>query len=221
MYLIVIEGNIAAGKTTLMKNLQKDAHKVSFLRNVLFSDEPVQKFSSLFGDDKLNPLQEYYNNKKNSFAFQNYVLDCYKDRFKTIDLCSTPDQTIILDRGLDSCSLFTELIKSEMTSLEIEYLKQKETKLIETFPVPSRVDSIFYIDVKPETALERVEQRCRAGENKIDLSYLQQLQRQYSFYLTRESRNIPVEICKKDTAEDIFAHFMSFMKDLAKRNHLV
>ena len=42
-------------------------------------------FKHFFGNDMINPLQNFYQNpKENAFIFQNYVLDIYQQRMEVL-----------------------------------------------------------------------------------------------------------------------------------------
>jgi deoxycitidine kinase/deoxyguanosine kinase len=68
MTLISIEGNIGAGKSTLIETL-----KTRF-PNVVFVDEPVDVWSTVTDKDGTTILEKYYaDQKRYAFAFQMMV----------------------------------------------------------------------------------------------------------------------------------------------------
>jgi deoxyadenosine/deoxycytidine kinase len=68
MTLISIEGNIGAGKSTLIETL-----KTKF-SNVVFVDEPVDEWSTVTDKDGTTVLEKYYaDQKRYAFAFQMMV----------------------------------------------------------------------------------------------------------------------------------------------------
>ena len=136
-----MEGNIGAGRKTLLQSLNNlqvvsttlllhkieqslsMADKIKIKRN----HEQVGAFQTLFGKDMMNPLQNYLpkHHKENAFIFQNYVLDIYQQRIKALSAVEPMCKVIVIDRGLDSCQLFTTLNKHHFTDLGLLYLTDK------------------------------------------------------------------------------------------------
>jgi len=55
-----------------------------------------------------------------------------------------------------------------------------------------RPNLIVYLDLKPETSLERVRQRSRDVESGLTLAYLTALHREYESFVQEISRTVPV-----------------------------
>ena len=81
-----MEGNIGAGKATLLQNLEQSLSMAAKIK-IKIDHEPVGAFQTVFGNDMINPLQNFYQNpKENAFIFQNYVLDIYQQRMEVFFL---------------------------------------------------------------------------------------------------------------------------------------
>ena len=74
--VITVEGNTGAGKTTLLQKLEVFINGSQV--KIKTDHEPVGAFQSFYGNDMINPLENFYQNlKENAFTFQNCVLDIY------------------------------------------------------------------------------------------------------------------------------------------------
>ena len=137
---------------------------------VQIDNKPVGAFQTFFGNDIINPLQNFYQNpKENAFIFQNYVLDIYQQRMEVLSAVEPMCKVIVMDRGLDSCQLFTTLNKHHLTDLGLLYLTDKYLDIKTRF-FPRKLfvtDGVFYLATEPAEALERVSFRSCSGEEKI------------------------------------------------------
>ena len=105
--VVTIEGNIGAGKTTLLERFEHSLSSEDKCK-IKINPEPVNEFQKFWGNDMINPLLDFYKNQEeNAYVFQNYVLDIYQCRMEALSLVQQPYKVILMDRGLDSCHLFT------------------------------------------------------------------------------------------------------------------
>ena len=75
--VICIEGLIGSGKSTLVKNVQKE---LSYIENVTYVQEPVDLFQNYLTTDgkNINPLEMFYQEPQmNASSFQFHVLKSY------------------------------------------------------------------------------------------------------------------------------------------------
>ena len=84
-----------------------------------------------------------------------------------------------------------------------------------------RPDVIVFLDVSPETALARVQQRERDCESGISLSYLKQLKEGYEEWLQDVSPRIPVIRIDWNEFCDVDEVVKAIDKKLEERNGLV
>ena len=83
--MILLQGNIFAGKTTLLQKLEQSLSGEDNV-TIKVEHEPVQRFQSFYGNYLINPLEHFYKNPAdNAFIFQNYVIDVYEQRMETIE----------------------------------------------------------------------------------------------------------------------------------------
>ena len=214
VFIITIEGNIAAGKTTILRALQEEKKKNLLLKNVVVDFEPVDKFSKLFGNEDVNPLYHFYQDKKNSYCFQNYVLDVYMERYTEL-LAQNPD-VVVMERGLDACKIFAELNEPYMTELEKKCLDVKFQTMKEAFsPISGTfsAQAVFHINTCVEKCVERCSTRGRGEERNIPKLYFSMLDHKYREYLkTCCEEGVPV----KSTQNPSLTKLLEFIQYLNK-----
>ena len=163
--LIIVEGNIAAGKSTLCKDL------ATILNYGLFI-EPTDS----------NPYLEKYYKEPKKYAYkmqiwflrQRFTTYCQAIRYllKGMDDTGKKINGVILDRSIFSDSVFAEqnYVDGNFSFEEYdEYLKFRN-KLLDKVILP---DVMLYLNASPETCYERIHKlRKRAGEEVIPLAYL-------------------------------------------------
>jgi deoxyadenosine/deoxycytidine kinase len=172
--IVSIEGNIGCGKTTLINNLEIHL-KNSNITNIRVLREPVDIWTEMIdSNDNENILTKFYNDKtKFAFSFQIFVL---KSVLETIIQCieKYPDcEVIICERSvLSSRHIFTKMLYDDSYMNEIEY-KIYES-LFDNW-VNSSVftpQKLIFLNVLPETSIQRIIRRNRTGESRITKDYI-------------------------------------------------
>jgi thymidylate kinase len=98
MTLVSIEGNIGAGKSTLIESL-----KTTFANSVVFVDEPVDEWSTVTDSDGVTILQKYYaDQKRYAFAFQMMAFITRAKRLR-LALAENPHKIIVTERCARFC----------------------------------------------------------------------------------------------------------------------
>lgn len=177
VYIISIEGNIGAGKSTILDEIAKLGKEVSLL-TVREPLDQYTKFKSLSGDE-FNPLYELYSSpKENAQAAQEHFT---RVSFKYFDsqygLAKKTDAVRFLFSERTSSSTKQFL----MLYYKLNYLSpfQKETLLKRYFRYRKQqvnyVDAYIYLRISPTICMERIQARAREGEDKIDLHLLKKL----------------------------------------------
>ena len=215
-FIIAVEGLIGAGKTTLLKTLEAQ----NCLPNAVIIHEPLQKLENHASNPQVHPLLELYKDpQRNACIFQNYVLEVYDERIASMINQYGNYQTIILDRSLDSCNVFTNTNIDLFSSFGHFYLTDKYLKIRRKYfgNSPISANAVFYLDVPPEVAMYRVKKRNREGEESIPIKYIQKLQSEYEEYLEFASKH--VAICKANVQEDMVSQFMTFVNSLNIPEH--
>jgi deoxyadenosine/deoxycytidine kinase len=163
--LIIVEGNIASGKSTAAKEL---ATRLNLRR----LDEPVDtELLQLFYDDKV----------RWSFPFQ---IEMLHRRWATQMLAAAETMAdggydgAILDRSLWGDMVFARALTDAgiMHKKEWEiYLSAVRNMALVLFPPTV----LLYLSTRPETCLERLKQRGRPQEDGVTLEYLQTIHAGY------------------------------------------
>ncbi|WP_153733576.1 deoxynucleoside kinase [Sporosarcina obsidiansis] len=168
---IAIEGPIGVGKTTLTTAIAK-----------AYSYQKLQEISSE------NPFldQFYQDREKWSFQTEMFFLCNRYEQLKQIDAkyisAGTP---IVADYHI-----FKNMLFAERTLNPFDFRKYKEIYriLIEGLPMPNIVISL---SATLPTLLQRIDERGRSYEDKMDRDYLQQLSDDYRTYIPKFEKAHP------------------------------
>jgi deoxyadenosine/deoxycytidine kinase len=173
--IISIEGNIGAGKTTILKNLES---YYSDNPNVVFLREPVDIWETITDKNGENILAKFYADpSKYSFSFQVMAFVTRLSMLRQV-IDKNPDcQLIICERSLEADRhIFAKMLYDDGLIDEINY------KIYLHFYNEYRndfvLDGIIYIQTDPTICDERIKLRSRNGESGIQLDYLKKC-RQY------------------------------------------
>ena len=189
--LITIEGDIGAGKTTLidkMKTAHPDWH---------FIDEPVGTWLGLQTEGGENLLELFYKDKtRYSYTFQNCaLLSRALNIKKTIDdwqkLCIlNPEEALntifITERCIDTdYNVFAKMLHDDghMNLMEWDLYKMWYSFVKEQSP---HLSGIVYVNTPPNICQSRIHIRGRKGEDSIPLAYLQNLEKYQNEWLYGE-----------------------------------
>lgn len=180
--VIVVDGNICAGKTTLIKN-----HLRRLLPDAKIFLEP---------NSSNNPyLDKFYKEpKKFIVMMQQWFMAHRLEKYVTV-LDAKPDDVIIMDRSIYSDYVFIKnALKSGIMSESqyINFMACREDTLFH-MQLPSM---ILYLDVSPENCYERVHNlRKEACESTISLDYLQGIHECYQEYIAdMKKKGVRVEV---------------------------
>lgn len=170
---IGIAGLIGAGKTTLATSLAEhlglDVHY-----------EPVADNEYL--DDFYRDTARY------SFAMQVYLLN---RRFKQHQEIIWRGSGGVQDRTIYEDAIFAKTLRDSGLMDPRDY--QTYVDLFGNLSnFMCRPNMIIYLDVKPETSLERIKERQRSCEAGVSLEYLERLYDNYEEFLAEISKLIPV-----------------------------
>lgn len=157
MYIVSIGGNIGCGKTTIVEKLQDMSPKTVF-------PEPIDKWGQW--------LQRFYKDpSKYAFPFQMKVLMdfLYFDK-------SHNHQVVVTERSpLDSLFVFSKTLLENGSLTEMEYTLLKEyVDKIGWVP-----HNYIYLRADSRVCVERIKNRSRECEDKIDPSYIQKIHEAY------------------------------------------
>ena len=160
--IYALEGNIGAGKSTIMKIISNQFHDVEFV------EEPVKQWQNLNGCNLLNSF--YSDPKRWGFSFEFYSM---LTKIQALLYAGESDKPIIIiERSILSNKVFMDL-SNELGKLD----KMEYTMLINTYNfylehVYPQIAGIIYLDTPVEECRRRITKRNRGEECTIEKSYL-------------------------------------------------
>ena len=176
---INIEGNIGAGKTTFLQELEPKLSQ-------FFTVKVVPEF--VYENEANVLLNAMYKKRIDSFDFQKYLYNTRADFIYKIGKSEEKPDFILLDRNIDiQYHIFGNVLLKKGRLTKKEHLQMKkmlniyEAMLNRLFP--NRKEYMIYLDCSEENCLKRIATRNRNGENKINKDYLISLKKEYKKYL--------------------------------------
>ena len=165
--IYALEGNIGAGKTTILKIIGKS------FKDVEFVEEPVKSWQNLGG---MNLLDSFYSDPQRwGFSFEFYsMLTKIQALLKAAD---SDKPIIIIERSILSNKIFMDL-SNELGKLD----KMEYRMLINTYKfylenVYPQLSGIIYLDTPVNECIKRITKRNRGEECNIEKSYLEAIKK--------------------------------------------
>jgi deoxyadenosine/deoxycytidine kinase len=176
-WMISIDGNIGAGKTSFLRKIQQDVDP----KRVVIVYEPTDVCTKLEDlSDEMSLLQKYYTYPNMySFMFQTVMFHAIIQSIEEA-IENNPDCDIILcERSIKtSRNVFGKML------VEDQYMTSFEHRVYESFFTP-RICDLYYpdqtiwLDVPLNVCLERIIYRSKEGEKIINMDYLQRIESLY------------------------------------------
>jgi len=186
--IISLDGNIGAGKSTLLAEIRKS---IPELRVV---DEPVGQWTALKNNTGKNLLELFYEDKKRwAYTFQNCAiltrLKNIKEAVEDLDANGKGPQVILTERSvLTDKYVFAQMLRDSGDIDDLEW--ELYDSWFSIFSKQHQVNGIIYLSTSSTTSKDRIHIRNRQGEDRIQLDYLDALDRQHKQWI--ESTDIPV-----------------------------
>lgn len=186
--IISLDGNIGAGKSTLLAEIRKSIPEIYVV------DEPVGQWTALKNESGKNLLELFYEDKRRwAYSFQNCAiltrLKNIKDAVDHLNQTSTGPRVILTERSvLTDKYVFAQMLRDagDIDALEWELYDS----WFNIFSAQHKVNAIVYLSTSSTTSKERIHIRNRQGEDKIQLDYLDALDRQHKKWI--DSTDLPV-----------------------------
>uniref|UniRef100_A0A914XDP9 Deoxynucleoside kinase domain-containing protein n=1 Tax=Plectus sambesii TaxID=2011161 RepID=A0A914XDP9_9BILA len=188
---VVIEGNIASGKTECLEYLSRNP-------NIQTIAEPVDKWRNVRGHNTLDLM--YKDPARWSLTLQTYVQ-------LTMMQAHATQQTRpvkVMERSIFSAKYcFVENLRTAGLMPPVEYAVLSEwfDWLITNWHL--EVDLIVYLRTKPEIVCERLRKRHRSEEMAVTLDYLSKLHNLHEDWLTDGRFPVPCHVVTVDANADL------------------
>ena len=184
--ILSLDGNIGSGKSTLLTEIRRALPEIHIV------DEPVGQWTSLIHSNGKNLLELFYEDKKRwAYTFQNCAiltrLKNIKDAVERLD--PNKFNVILTERSvLTDKYVFAQMLRDagDIDALEWELYDS----WFNIFSTQHRVSGIVYLSTGSATSKERIHIRNRQGEDRIQLDYLDALDRQHKKWI--EETDLPV-----------------------------
>jgi len=181
-----IDGNIGAGKSTVLNVLSEKGYAV-------FQEDL---------SDWIWCLERYYSDQDRwAFTLQMAILKSMSSQYKKIN--TMPNDVVFIERSPISSMIFTKTI------FKAGNLTEQELALVQEFNelVGWKPDLTFKLDTCAEKCLERIKSRNRPCEQNITLDYLNLLEQEYN---QLDSVSISTDLGPEDTCKIIMYLITNF-----------
>ena len=192
--VLSLEGNIGAGKSTMLATLQTylESHSSTIPGKILFMREPVDHWSSfthsVSGETILQTF--YADPKTNAFAFQ---IMAYTTRSNTLKKMIADNQKegeqliIICERCLETDKeVFAKMLYDDGFIDDLHYqiynLVSSENSI--------KTSGIIYLETNPDICCERIHRRARSGEQGIAIDYLRKCHAYHETWFNKTDQTI-------------------------------
>jgi deoxycitidine kinase len=189
--IFAIEGNIGVGKSTLLTQLKNQkiySNKLGRYLNIVYMQEPVDTWSTIVDKSGETILEKYYKDQeKYSFPFQIMAYTTRLTAMRKIIETNPECDVIICERSLEADNnVFAKMLHDSQHIEDISYNIYK--MLFNETAKEYAVNGIVYLRSDPRICLERIGKRARGGENKIQVEYLESVDKYYEewFYPVSE-----------------------------------
>lgn len=185
MRILSIEGNIGAGKSTIMKKLQE---RYIADKRVIFMLEPTDMWEDIKDSNNETMLSKFYGNQeKYAFSFQIMAFSTRIKKMRKIINDNPYAKILICERSLEAdYHIFAKMLHEAGKIEDINYKVYLE--FYEIFRNDFPLSGIIYISARPEICFQRIKKRCRDGEEGIPLDYLIECDMHHTQWLNLENK---------------------------------
>lgn len=189
---IFIEGNIGAGKSTLINILGE-----KFGDKCVTATEPVNEWTGLKNENGETLLELYYADlKRYSYLFQSVVL---RTRVQTFNKCLSSgnhnlgffERSIYADRYCFADNCYKSGL---MNNIEFTDYNEWFDWIESTFQLSNKISGFIYLKTDPNVSLRRINNRHREAESQIPLDYLIMLNEKHDRLISNLKETHPILI---------------------------
>ncbi|MGB2982756.1 MAG: deoxynucleoside kinase [Candidatus Bipolaricaulia bacterium] len=193
--MILFEGNIAAGKSTVGRRLAESGL-------FGFIEEPVGSWQQDFEEN----LLELFYKDANRWAFT-FQLAAFTTRAKTWTevLSMTDHRTVVLERSI-YCDRYVFAKNCFQSGLMSKTEWQLYCKLWDWLQRNwcAEPDKIMYLRTPAEVCCERIAERGRSEESTIPIEYLRDLEVLHDEWLLDDPNTVIIDGCRQWEAKEIY-----------------
>lgn len=160
--MIVIDGVVGVGKSTLMKILAEELNLIQF-------EEPVVE----------NPILPKFYEDRARYAFPSQIF-FLNSRFKHLKEAGKTNNCV-LDRSIYGDAIFAKMLyeAGEMTKEEFDTYEELLENMVNHIKIPKLM---IYLEVSVDEAMRRIQKRGRDFEQKVERDYWEKLNKNYQSY---------------------------------------
>ena len=219
MIVVQVEGNIGSGKSTFLKYLKDQIHSRNEDINIKIIDEPLSDWMNINNNNSNNNnniFNLYYKNPKKyaesfqTFAFLTMLNNSLKQNYKDIDI-------LIMERSVySSVHCFVKLLLDEkyITPIFYEIMKKSLKLYKDKIIYPTTIVYLKTNDNDIDILTERIKNRGREAEKKIEKKYLRNLNNKYDKFIERFDKWIKDD--DEDDDDDYFRGVKMFVIPINK-----
>lgn len=180
--IISIEGNIGAGKTTIVQELQK---RFQDKKNIIFVKEPVDIWETIKDNNGETILQKFYAEpSKYAFQFQVMALTTRLSLIRDTIINNPNCDMLICERSVDADKeIFAKMLHDDgvISDLDYKIYRLMADEHARDFNVAGHI----YINSDADVCFKRIQKRSREGEGGIELSYLEKCKKYHDEWLSK------------------------------------
>ena len=147
-FTVVVEGNVASGKTTLMKTMMDTVPEFTVFI------EPVDRWNYVPMETQLSHLKQKYLDDPVNYAVP-YQLEAYSifaDFHRTI----VPTAIKVMERSIHSSQIFQQVMLEEGKLTAEKYSFLQESRKYWCTPEDFQPDLVIYLQTPPEVCISRL-----------------------------------------------------------------
>jgi deoxyadenosine/deoxycytidine kinase len=187
--LVTIEGNIGAGKSSIIAKMKE---RYADRSDIVFVQEPVDIWDGICDENGTKMLNLFYQNpKEHAFAFQQMAYITRISRLRRTIAENPQCKVLICERSLDADrNIFAKMLFDDGIISKVCF--QIYSLIYDEFTGGFPIDRCVYIDADPEICYERITKRARSGESGIALEYLTKCKKYHDDWLLQSSIETPI-----------------------------
>jgi len=182
--IISVEGNIGAGKTTIIEQLEKQYKDI---KSILVLREPVNIWENIKDSDGESILAKFYKNpEKYAFSFQVMAFVTRLSLLRNVIKENPGCKLIICERSLEADkNIFAKMLYDDKMIDEINY--KIYMKFYNEYKNDFKLNGLVYIHAEEDVCYKRVHKRNRKGEDVVPLDYLKKCKEYHQDWLLHKN----------------------------------